>query len=457
MTLARRGSHSVGGVLATLCSRTLFAWFSPRFGPRGLSRRGHDYANEVIRVHVDELSGKPVGKRIQAYRERRGMSRPVLAGLVGRTPDWLKKVERGHLLPPRLEMLVKLADALGLHDVAALTGDQAATVSAARREGHEAVPAIREAIEETVLVVDREQHYDVGDLVDRAVYAWRVWHTSATPRADVGRVLPSLLRDARRAARVLTGPDRRTANTALVAAYALAEQALAWVSDSALLRLSADRCMTAAEQADDPVSLAAAAWVVGNVWRSTGREDDALQLAVGAADVLEPYLGGGDDATRALWGACRLHAAITAARLGREGDAFRYLDDADTMVPRLPGGYAHPWTLFGRPNTDLTGVSVAVDLRKGGTALDKAEAVDPDVIPSRDRQARLWLETARAYAQRRDYTGALHTLQRATAASTESMRCHPLSRGLAAELVTSGGRLIQREARSLASQLGVLT
>ncbi len=213
-------------------------------------------------------------------------------------------------------MLVKLADALDLHEVAALTGDQAATVSAARPKGHEAVPAIRETIEETVLVVDREQHYDVDALVDRAAYAWRVGHTSATPRADVGRVLPSLLRDARRAARVLTGPDRRTANTALVAAYALAEQALAWVSDSALLWLSADRRITAAEQADDPASLAAAAWVVGNVWRSTGRGNEALRLAVGAADVLAPYLDGDDDNMRALWGACRLHAAITAARLG---------------------------------------------------------------------------------------------------------------------------------------------
>lgn len=418
--------------------------------------KGTTPANEVIRVQVDELAGKPVGERIQAHRERRGMSRPVLAGLVGRSPDWLKKVERGHLLPPRLDMLVKLAGALGLHDVAALTGDQGIVVSAARHGSHEAVPAIREAIEEAVLVVDRDAHYDAGDLVDRAAYAWRVWHTSATPRGDVGRVLPSLLRDARRAVRVLTGRERRTASTALVAAYALAEQALAWVSDSALLWLSADRCMTAAEQADDPVSLAAAAWVVGNVWRATGREDDALHLALGAADVLQAHLNGEDDTARALWGACRLHAAITAARLGREGDAFRYLDDADTMVPRLPDDYAHPWTLFGRANTDVTGVSVAVDLRKGGTALDKADAVDPDAIPSQDRQARLWLETARAYAQRRDYTGALHTLQRATSASAESMRCHPVSRGLAAELVTSGSRLIEREARILASRLGVL-
>ncbi len=147
----------------------------------------------------------------------------------------------------------------------------------------------------------------------------------------------------------------------------------------------------------------------------------------------------------------------STARLGREGDALRFVDDADAMVPMLPTGYAHPWTLFGRPNTDLTGVSVAVDLHKGGTALDKAGAVDPDSIPSRDRQAWLWLETARAYAQRKDHTSALHTLQRATSVSVESMRCHPLSRGLAAELVTAGSRLIERDARGLAKQLGVLT
>lgn len=34
------------------------------------------------------------GERIKFYRERRGMSRPVLAGLVGRGPERLKKVER---------------------------------------------------------------------------------------------------------------------------------------------------------------------------------------------------------------------------------------------------------------------------------------------------------------------------------------------------------------------------
>lgn len=163
----------------------------------------------------------------------------------------------------------------------------------------------------------------------------------------------------------------------------------------------------------------------------------------------------GPDTTRALWGAVRLHAGITAARLGSEGDALRQLDQAEEMVRHLPEGYTHPWTLFGEANTDLTGVNVRVDLRQAGAAIDYAGALDLDAVPSRDRRARVWLETARAYSQRRDHTAALATLRRATEVSTESMRCHPMARSLAGELVTTGGRMIERDARSLASALGV--
>jgi transcriptional regulator with XRE-family HTH domain len=39
----------------------------------------------------DDLS---IGDRIRVLRESRGMSRPVLANLCGRGPDWLKKIVR---------------------------------------------------------------------------------------------------------------------------------------------------------------------------------------------------------------------------------------------------------------------------------------------------------------------------------------------------------------------------
>ncbi|MFF7356732.1 helix-turn-helix domain-containing protein [Streptomyces filipinensis] len=40
----------------------------------------------------DHLS---IGERIAFYRERRGYTQPVLAGLVGHRTDWLSKIERG--------------------------------------------------------------------------------------------------------------------------------------------------------------------------------------------------------------------------------------------------------------------------------------------------------------------------------------------------------------------------
>ncbi|MGW0178551.1 helix-turn-helix domain-containing protein [Nocardia sp. NPDC003345] len=402
----------------------------------------------------DELAARAIGERIQNIRTRTGRTRAVVAGLVGRSDDWLRDVEKGRLQrPPALDMLLRIGQALGVRDLTEITGDHELLVGVSRRAGHPVVPAIREAIE-GVDLTPSPSPVDTAELAARVERAWRLWHTSVTPRADAGAMLPELIRDGRRALRTLDGPDRRTAAAALSGAYALSEQVLAWVADAPLLWLAADRCMSAAEIADDPITLASASWVLGNVWRSTGREEDAYRLASEAAALLEPHMDGDRDA-QALWGACQLHGAITAARIGREGDALRAIDQAMGMARALPTGSTHPWTLFGVANTEISAVSVQVDLRKSGNALDAAGAVDPDAVPSIDRRARLWLELSRAYAQQRDWLGTLGALRTGTAISEESMKCHPLARSLAAELVTHGGRLNERESRAVAARLDV--
>lgn len=401
----------------------------------------------------DELNGKPVGERIQIIRERTGKTRAVVAGLVGKSAEWLRSVEKGRIEPPKLSVLLRLAEVLGVSNLTDITGDNDLLMTTSRRATHPVVEPIREAIESMELTA-LDPSVTASELTARVERAWRLWHTSAQPRADAGAMLPGIIRDGRRALRLFEGGDRRDAATALAGAYALSEQVLAWVCDAPLLWMSADRCMAAAQVADRPHVLAAAAWVVGNVWRSTGREDDAYRLAQDAVSLLAPRLDD-DHTARALWGSCQLHSAITAARVGREGDALRCLDEAMRKTNGLPADYTHPWTLFGRPNAELTAVSVHVDLRKAGGALEAASIVDPTSIPSLDRQSRLYLETARAYGQREDWLGALNLLQTATSVSEEAMRCHPLSRGLAGELVMRGGRMIERPARALANRLGV--
>lgn len=123
------------------------------------------------------------------------------------------------------------------------------------------------------------------------------------------------------------------------------------------------------------------------VQRSAGDTDGALTLAREAADLLEPRLEDGDDELRGMYGALQLHAATTAARAGREGDAWRHWDTASTTASRLPGGYYHPWTMFGSSNVKLHAVSISADLSRSAEARNRAEDMDPDEIPSRERRA----------------------------------------------------------------------
>lgn len=53
-----------------------------------------------------------IGERVAFYRHRRGLTQTVLAGLVGRSEDWLRKSEHGVLPLDRLSVLRRLAYAL---------------------------------------------------------------------------------------------------------------------------------------------------------------------------------------------------------------------------------------------------------------------------------------------------------------------------------------------------------
>ena len=408
----------------------------------------------------DELAGKRTGERIQILRERKGLTRPVLAGLVGMSPAWLKGIERGTRLPPRLPLLVKLAEALAVGDVAVLAGidmdlgGASVPVQSFARIPHDAVPAIREAVRDPLLVVPAGDAPDVGALASQD--GGRLGDLAPVHRAPHRRGPRAAPAGHRRAGCRAHGSraDRRAANAVLADVYALVQHEVVWASETELGVTAADRAMTAAQDADDPLALAGAAWTLGMVQRSAGDSDEAITLATDAAPLLEPRLEDGTDELRAMYGALQLHAATTAARAGREGDAWRHWDTADATARRL-GGYNHPWTMFGSANVKLSAVSISADLSKSGEAHGHAEQIDPDEIPSRERRGHLGVEIARAYHQRRDYPATLHWLETAFATSHDSVQYSPTARQMTADTVDHGGPLISRRARSLAGSIGL--
>jgi alkanesulfonate monooxygenase SsuD/methylene tetrahydromethanopterin reductase-like flavin-dependent oxidoreductase (luciferase family) len=85
----------------------------------------------------------------------------------------------------------------------------------------EAVPAIRAAVRDPLLLIAGP--IDVAVLAARTADAWHVWHQSTQHRADLGRLLPRLITDARIAARAAGGHDRRAAHAVLADVYALVQ------------------------------------------------------------------------------------------------------------------------------------------------------------------------------------------------------------------------------------------
>jgi transcriptional regulator with XRE-family HTH domain len=237
----------------------------------------------------------PVGQRIKLLRERRGLSRAVVAGLCGRSESWLKKIEQGTRQAVRLPTLLRLADVLRVNDLTELTGQQL-PLAVYGKPTHEATSTVQQALTSYAISAtpggtpggEKVGPPSTSELRRRLEDAFALWRTSRYPRAEVGALLPALLIDAQYAVRELNGPDRRTAYAVLAGVYHLAQKLLAYQPVPELVFLAADRGMFAAQEADDPEAIAASAWYLAHVFREAGHLDQADRVVRDAATLLNP-------------------------------------------------------------------------------------------------------------------------------------------------------------------------
>lgn len=110
----------------------------------------------------------------------------------------------------------------------------------------------------------------VEELGGRVRQTWTVWHVSPHQRTEVGALLPELITAAHALVKGREGAERRAAYRVMAETYALAQQYAAHTTEAELYWLTVDRARMAAEEADDPVTLAIAAWIVGNGLRDSG-------------------------------------------------------------------------------------------------------------------------------------------------------------------------------------------
>jgi transcriptional regulator with XRE-family HTH domain len=391
------------------------------------------------------------GQRLRWHRERAGKSRAVLGGLIGKSDEWVKAVETGRLHMPRLPILLQIAEALHIQDLAELTGGLQLPVAAMTKNAHDGLAAVRDAVVSYRLDPAEPPALDV--LAARIEYAWKQWHGLPNHRTALAEMLPDLIQDARVAAKF--AEDRRRALALLAQVYQLTQVYLAFQPAPELVWLVADRGLTAAYDADDPVAVAGAAWYAAQVHQSGGQVDKAIQIALDAAGLL-PGLDTANPERRACYGLLHLAAAWSYAQDGQEGQAWREWDRADAAVHSLGGGYVHPWLMFGRGVVDNYALLIDVELFHGARAIDRANQMDLDIIPSRTRRAVHAMNAARAYSLRKEHLATLHLIGQAYQHAPETVRYRPWARTTVSELMHTGGPAVRNAARDTAAMVGAL-
>jgi transcriptional regulator with XRE-family HTH domain len=399
------------------------------------------------------------GQRMQILRQRRGLTRPVLAGLLGRSQSWVKQVEGGQIQTPKLATILRIAEVLRVRELSDLTGDQTAPVALFIGPGHSRLPAVRDAVNTFPVVADREAP-PPAHLRARLDRAWAARHQAPNHREVVGSLLPDLIRDAQLAARQADTPaDRRAAQAVLSEVYSLSQFFLAYQPDSALLWRVAERSMVAAQESEDPRAIGVAAWLAAQAHRDNGpgHFDAADTVTHDALRYLAPHLQDAPDSVQAIAGALQFEAGYTAARRGASGAAWGLWDEAQRAASRLTPGYYDPITSFSRAIMGAHAVTVAVELGAGGESVRQATASDVNVIPSRPRLARHRIEEARAYQLDGQPQTALATLERAHRAAPETIKYNGYARRIVLEETESRSPSRRRAAAGLAMKLGILS
>jgi transcriptional regulator with XRE-family HTH domain len=397
------------------------------------------------------------GERIAWYRRRRGISQEVLAGLIGRTTDWLSKVENGHITLDRLSVIKSLADQLDVQ-----LGDLLAEPSlldwTADVDGS-TVPALREALmdyRQASPFLGNPYKSDPPDLDlqrSKVGAAWSAYQDSRYARAT--RLIPETLADAHRAVQAYEGDDLLRAQGLLAMAYQGAAMVLTKIGEADLAWIAADRGLNAAQASESLVMIGSLFRSVTHCLLANGRFDAAKQLTTSAGDFLQGGLGEASPEFLSVYGTLFLAGSMAAARSEDRATAQTFLKEAEDSARRLGHDANHMWTAFGPTNVAIHRVSTAMELGDVQIALDQGPRIDASALPI-ERRVRHTLEIARAHAAHNETDDALALVLDAEELAPEQVRYHFLSRQLVTKWVRQQRGKPSHQLADLARRLHVI-
>ena len=391
-----------------------------------------------------------IGERIAVYRNKRGLSQAVLAGMVGRSVSWLSQLERGERSVDKLSVLLPMAKALRV-DLAELVGEPVDFTPMAGPSLN-AIDRIRAAM--SYYLPDDDDHpLDLDVLHSIAVEIMTLYQAAQYDKA--ASLLPRTIREADQAVARSEDEDQRRAIAIQALTNQVASALFNRTGQTDLGWVAADRSINAGRQLDDVELVTAGIYRLGQVMLRAGRNEEALMLADSTLSTVD---GTDRPSAMSLHGALLLTAAIAAARLDNRKEATRLIAQAQEIAERLGGDRNDHWTAFGPTNVRIHATSAAVSLGDPAEVIIQGETVDVGSLPEelKGRRSQVYIDMAWAHSQQQNDTAAVLSLLEAERLAPEAVRFNPQARDLIQTAIHRSRKSTVPGLDGLASRVGVV-
>jgi len=242
-------------------------------------------------------------------------------------------------------------------------------------------------------------------------------------------------------------------HTLLAKTYLLATRMLVKMDEQQLGWMAADRAQQLAQSTGDVLAVAESARQLAVLARKAGWHDQALSIALSAAD--HPDLRGTGRAGAAVRGLLVQSASYTLARRGDRDGMRELTDEAAALAKELGatllrdhGGGFSPLTV------QLHRISAENHADDPRAALDAARAISLKALPSVERRSRALGDIAVTYDRLGRRSDCVRTLLAAERCAPQETHARPATKTLISSLLVSGPT--STELRGLAERSGVL-
>jgi hypothetical protein len=218
-----------------------------------------------------------------------------------------------------------------------------------------------------------------------------------------------------------------------------------------------DRAMRYAEEAEDPLLIAAATWNLGHAMLSDDMPGAALDIAMKGSEALEPSLPDGTPELFSLYGGLLLVATLAAVRTGDPWRARELLrGPAKEAAERVGEGHNYYGTVFGPTNVGIHMVRVEYECGEIVEALRLADDVDIALTPSLERKTSLLYKVAQCYECRSNDAAVFVHLKMAERLCPEDFQHRQDVRSMVRTLAKRAKPSYAGEVREFAGRIGLL-